>query len=75
MLLWRNAGTMPYVVGYGLKNRQELWTAERRSARDALELVDILEISGKEIRFIKAPAEGEIGVEMLRIIADEERLP
>jgi hypothetical protein len=66
---------MPYVVGYVLKNRRELWTAERRSARDALALVDSFERSGEEIRFIKAPAEGGIGVEMLRIIADEEGLP
>jgi hypothetical protein len=40
-----------------------------------LALVEVLQQSDKEIKFIDAPGEGEIGVDMLRIIADEEGLP
>jgi hypothetical protein len=65
---------MPYVVGYGLKNRREVWTAEKPTARDALALVESLQRSDKELKFIRAPAEGEIGVDMLRVLADEEGL-
>jgi hypothetical protein len=39
-----------------------------------LALVEELHRSGDEIKFIKAPGEGEIGMEMLRILADEEGL-
>ena len=65
---------MPYIVAYGLKNRRELWTAEKPTARKALALVEALHEKGEEIRFIKAPGDGEIGVEMLRILADKEGL-
>jgi hypothetical protein len=66
---------MPYIVGYSLRNRRELWTAERPTARDALALVEALQGKGEEIKFIKAPAEGEIVIDMLRSLVDEEGLP
>lgn len=66
---------LPYTVGYILKDRKELWTAEKPTARDALALVEALQSKGEEIKFIKAPAEGEVGVDMLRFLADEEGLP
>jgi hypothetical protein len=46
-----------------------------RSARDALAFVDSLQRSDEEIKFIKAPGEGEVGIAMLRVLADEEGLP
>jgi hypothetical protein len=52
----------------------EVSTAERRTAKEALELAEALQRSGEEIKFIRAPAEGEIGVEMLRVLANEEGL-
>jgi hypothetical protein len=66
---------VPYVVCYGLKHRREIWTAEKIPARDALALVQALQSKGEEIRFIKAPAEGEVSIYMLRVIVDEEGLP
>jgi hypothetical protein len=46
--------------------------AETRTAKEALELVEALQRSDEEIKFIRAPAEGEIGVEMLRVLVSEE---
>jgi hypothetical protein len=65
---------MPYTVEYRLRNRREVWTAEKPTARDALALVVALQRSDEEIMLIKAPGEGEIGVDMLRVMADEEGL-
>ena len=65
---------MPYVVCYGMKNRREIWTAERPTARDALALVEALQSKGEDIKFVKAPAEGEITIDMLRVLVDEEGL-
>jgi hypothetical protein len=62
-------------VCYGLKNRREFWTAERPTARDALALVEALQSKGEDIKFIKAPAEGEVTIDMLRVLVDEEGLP
>jgi hypothetical protein len=65
---------VPYIIGFGPRNKREVSIAERRTAKEALELVEALQRSGEEIKFIRAPAEGEIGVEMLRVLANEEGL-
>lgn len=46
--------------------------ARCQHAKEALELVEALQRSDEEIKFIRAPAEGEIGVEMLRVLVSEE---
>ena len=63
---------MPYVVGYGLKNRREVWTAEKPTARDALALVESLQRSDQELKFIRAPAEGEITVVQQHLASERE---
>jgi hypothetical protein len=65
---------VPYIIGFGTRNKREVSTAEMRTAKEALELVEALQRSDEEIKFIRAPAEGEIGVEMLRVLVDEEGL-
>jgi hypothetical protein len=65
---------VPYIIGFGTRNKREVSIAETRTAKEALELVEALQRSGEEIKFIRAPAEGEIGVEMLRVVANEEGL-
>ena len=65
---------MPYIIGFGTRNKRKVSTAETRTAKEALELVEALRRSGEEIKFIRAPAEGEIGVEMLGVLANEEGL-
>ena len=56
------------------ENNREVSIAETRTAKEALELVEALQRSDEEIKFIRAPAEGEIGVEMLRVLVNEEGL-
>ena len=63
---------MPYVIGFGARNTLGVSTAEKRTAKEALELVEALQRSEEEIKFIRAPAEGEIGIEMLRVLVSEE---
>jgi hypothetical protein len=63
---------MPYVIGYGMRNKREVSTAEKLTAKEALALVDALQRSDEEIKFIRSPHGGEIGVEMLRVLAKEE---
>ena len=65
---------MPYIIGFGPRNKREVSIAETRTAKEALELVEALQRSDEEIKFIRAPAEGEIGVEMLRVLVNEEGL-
>ena len=65
---------MPYIIGFGTRNKREVSIAETRTAKEALELVEALQRNDEEIKFIRAPAEGEIGVEMLRVLVNEEGL-
>jgi hypothetical protein len=68
----RSEPKMPYVIGYGMRNKREVSTAEKPTAKEALALVDALQRSDEEIKFIRSPHGGEIGVEMLRVLAKEE---
>ena len=64
---------MPYIIGFGMRGRgKKVSTAEKLTAREALALVDDLQKSDEEIKFIRSPHEGEIGIEMLRVLAKEE---
>jgi hypothetical protein len=63
---------MPYVIGYGMRNKREVSTAEKPTAKEALALVDALQRSDEEIKSIRSPHGGEIGIEMLRVLAKEE---
>jgi hypothetical protein len=63
---------MTYTIGFGMRNNRQVSTAEKPTAREALALVDALERSDEEIKFIRSPDEGEIDVRMLRILAKEE---
>lgn len=60
---------MPYTVVFGTT---DLWGTEAPTARDALAIIEALESDGEEIRFVTSPQEGEIGVQMLRVLAAEE---
>ena len=51
-------------------NLRKLVTAEATTARQALFLID--QARHQELKFIRSPQEGEIGVEMLRLLAKEE---
>ena len=63
---------MPYCIGFGIMNLRKLVTAEATTARQALLLIDQVQTRDQELKFIRSPQEGEIGVEMLRLLANEE---
>ena len=66
---------MQYTVIFGTKDR--LGLAEAPNALKALAIIEVLQSGDEEIKCIRSPQEGEIGVEMLRILAkeEEEELP
>jgi hypothetical protein len=63
---------MTFTIGFGMRNKPEIATAEKPTAKEALALVDDLQRSDEEIKFIRSPHEGEISVAMLRVLAKEE---
>lgn len=63
---------MSYIIGFGTKNNQEITAASAPTAHQALAIVEELQNSGQEIKFISSPQEGEIGIEMLRVLEKEE---
>jgi hypothetical protein len=63
---------MVYTIGYGMRNKPDVSTAQRNTAQEALELAEALQMSGEEIKFIDTPTEGRVGMEMLRVLAKEE---
>jgi hypothetical protein len=63
---------MPYCIGFEIMNLRKRATAEATTARQALLVIDQVQIGHHELKFIRSPQEGEIGVEMLRLLAKEE---
>ena len=61
---------MSYTVVFG--TTESLSATKAPTARDALAIIKALENDGEKIRFVTSPQEGEIGVEMLRVLAKEE---
>jgi hypothetical protein len=63
---------MPYCIGFEIKNLRKLVTAEATTARQALLMINRIQTRDQELKFIRSPQEGDIGVEMLRLLAKEE---
>ncbi|MBU6462965.1 MAG: hypothetical protein KGR71_10130 [Proteobacteria bacterium] len=63
---------MPYTVFFGLKSKEEMIGARATTANEALAMIQTLQKGEREIKFIRSPHEGEIGIEMLRVLAKEE---
>jgi hypothetical protein len=55
-----------------MRNRPGFSRAEKPTAKEALELVNALQMSDEEIKFIRSPEEGEFDVAMLRVLVKEE---
>jgi hypothetical protein len=68
---------MPYTIVFSTTNKQEASAADAQTAREALAIINALQRGNEDIKFITSPHEGEIGVEMLRVLAkeEEEELP
>lgn len=63
---------MSYKIGFVRKNEREVWATETPTAGQAVAMIATLQESTDEIRFISSPQEGEMGIEMLRLLAKEE---
>jgi hypothetical protein len=65
--------TMPYTIVFSSSSAEDLSGTDATTALEALTTIDALERSGEEIKYVTSPQEGEIGVEMLRVLAKEEQ--
>jgi hypothetical protein len=63
---------MSYTVGFTEKNRTEISETETPTANQAVALVAALRQGAQEIKFIRSPQEGDMGIEMLLLLAKEE---
>ena len=63
---------MPYTIVFRTRNTEDVSGADAKTALEALTTIDALQRMGEEINYITSPQEGEIGVEMLRVLAKEE---
>ena len=63
---------MSYTIGYIPSDGGGIAAAETPTAHQALAVVAALRQSAGEIAFIRSPQEGEMGIEMLRLLAKEE---
>jgi hypothetical protein len=63
---------MSYTIGFARKNERNVWATETPTAYEAVAVIATLQERTEEIRFISSPQEGEMGIEMLRLLAKEE---
>ena len=63
---------MPYTIVFSATNTERASGTDAKTALEALTTIDALQITGEEIKYISSPQEGEIGIEMLRVLAKEE---
>jgi hypothetical protein len=63
---------MSYTIIFRANNEEDVSGTDTKTALEALTTVGALQRRGDEIRYITSPQEGEIGVEMLRVLAKEE---
>jgi hypothetical protein len=63
---------MSYTIGFIPRNHKEVSATEAPTANQALAMIAALQDSAKEIKFIRSPQEGEMGIEMLLLLAKEE---
>jgi hypothetical protein len=63
---------MSYTIGFIPRNQHELSATEAATANEALAMIAALRGRADEIKFIRSPQEGEMGIEMLLLLAKEE---
>jgi hypothetical protein len=63
---------MPYTIIFRTNNAEDVSGTDAKTALEALTTIGALQRRGGEIEYITSPQEGEIGIEMLRVLAKEE---
>lgn len=68
---------MPYTIVFETRNTRDVFAADATTANQALAIVSALGRTDDDIKFVRSPQEGDIGVEMLRLLAmeGEEEMP
>jgi hypothetical protein len=63
---------MSYTIGFIPRDQEQISAAEAPTANQALAMIAGLWESADEITFIRSPQEGDMGIEMLLLLAKEE---
>ena len=63
---------MSYTIGFIPRNQQEMSATEVPTASRALAMIAALQETAERISYIRSPQEGEMGIEMLLLLAKEE---
>jgi hypothetical protein len=63
---------MSYTIGFQAKNQKAILATEAATANQAVAIVAALQKAANEIEFIRSPQEGDMGIEMLMLLAKEE---
>ncbi|MEY9185708.1 hypothetical protein ABIG06_007260 [Bradyrhizobium sp. USDA 326] len=63
---------MSYTIGFQAKDQKAILATEAATANQAIAIIAALRQSADEIKFIRSPQEGEMGIEMLLLLAKEE---
>jgi hypothetical protein len=64
---------MPYTIVFRASTTRDVSAANVTTARHALAIVGSLQGGSDDVKYITSPQEGEIGIEMLRLLAKEEQ--
>jgi hypothetical protein len=64
---------MPYTIVFATSHTERVSGTDAKTALEALTTIDALQRDGEEIKYITSPQEGQIGLEMLRVLAREEQ--
>jgi hypothetical protein len=63
---------MPHTIVFETRNTRDVFAADATTANQALAIVSALRRTDEDIIFVRSPQEGDIGMEMLRLLAKEE---
>jgi hypothetical protein len=64
---------MPYTIVFETRNTRDVLAADATTANQALAIVSALRRTDEDIKFVRSPQEGDIGVEMLRLLAKRRK--
>jgi hypothetical protein len=56
-----------------MRNKVKISGARATTANEALAVIQALQKGEQEIKFIRSPHEGEIGIEMVRVLARKKK--
>jgi hypothetical protein len=63
---------MSYTIGFQAKNQKAILATEAATANQAVAIIAALRQSADEIKFIRSPQEGDMGIEMLLLLLAKE---